>query len=161
MQKFIRTMAILALILMGFSIFLLLFCLPFQRMIAAGIYGYSGEILSMLPIVPWSELIFGLLRTGLAVLLMAICCGKGRSIAPVIVIFLCLMLVLPLFSRITSFTSAILGARYGSLYLAARSAAMQISNFCTIPAAWGQAIAYGVCGMSIVYKRMSRAQEIS
>ena len=160
MQKFIRIMAIVAVCLVGLSLFLLLLTIPFQRMIAMGIYDYPYDVVGILPRFPLLPFVFGCLRLGCMVLLI-ICCGnKKGGIWLELIVFACLMLVIPGISRIVTPIYTQMATRMGSTYIVANNIVSSIANTCMIPGGWGQAIAYAVCGMSIVFKKMSKPDEV-
>ena len=161
MQKFIRTMSIIAVVLVGLSLFLLLFTIPFQRMIAKGIYGMDLATVGSLPRFPLLPFVFGCLRLGCMVLLI-ICCGnKKGGIWLEIIVFICLALVIPVISQMVSpVYNNLIGKTMGAYHMAANSIVNSIAGVCLSPAGWGQAIAYAVCGMSIVFKKMSKSDEV-
>lgn len=157
MQKFIRIIAIVAAALMALSLSLLVITVPFQRLIATEVYGmeYAASALPQFPIVAF---IFCLLRLGCAALLI-VCGGNKRGgIWLELVVFFTLLAVLPpLNSYFSTIYTQFLG-RMGEYRLAANSCVSMITNFCLQPALWGQALAYAVCGMSIVHKHMSNSK---
>ena len=155
MQKFIRTMAIIATALIALSLFLLLFTIPFQRLIAKEFYGME-EALSALPQFPVIPFIFCLLRLA-CVALLIICCGNKRGgIWLELIVFFSLLMVLPFLNSIISTAYTTLLARMGVLRLTANNYVSMIANYCLQPASWGGALAYAVCGMSIIYKHMCK-----
>ena len=156
MQKFIRIMAIIATILVVFSLLLLLVTIPFQRMICKGIFGASDDMLSFLPIFPLQSFLFALVRLGLLILLV-IMAGKTRSIWAEVLVFGMLALVLPGVSRVVSpMYSMMIHRLYGSAYIAAHNMVNNIINYCSIPGSLGISLAYVTCGMSIAYKSMNK-----
>lgn len=160
MQKFIRIMAIIAAALAGLSLVLLLITIPFQRSISSIFFNSPDIAMSTLPQFPLLPFIFGVLRLS-CMALLTICCGnKKGGIWLELIIFACLVFVLPGLSRILSplFTQ-ILYSTKGSDYIMANNLVSNIANYCMIPAGWGQALAYAACGMSVVFKKMSRYSE--
>ena len=158
MQKFIRIMAIIAVALVGLSLFLLLTTIPFQRMIADGVFGCPDVALDRLPMFPLVPFLNCFLRLGCMALLI-ICCGNRRGgIWLELIVFVSLVAVLPAVSQGVSLVYNQLVGRMGDYHLVANTMVSNISNYCLAPAGWGQAIAYAVCGMSIVFKRMSKEQ---
>ena len=161
MQKFIRTMAIVAVALAALSVLLLLISVPLQQLIADEIYGWGGDLLGLLPIFPVLPLLFTLLRTACMVPLIFCSGNKKVGIWLEIVVFAVLLLVLPFLSQIAdTLATQILSQIRGSAYLTAHSVVNQISNMCLRTAGWGQALAYAVCGMSLVYKKHSNDKTV-
>lgn len=155
MQKFIRTMAIVATALVGLSLLLLLITFPFQSWIFR--YSYRVSLhLDALPLFPLVPFVFCLLRLA-CVALLIICCGnkKGGFWLELIVFFSLLLILPPLQSVAQTFYITMLG-RMGEHYIAANNVVTNIANYCMQPASWGGALAYAVCGMSIIYKHMCK-----
>ena len=156
MQKFIRIMAIIATALAGLSLLLILISIPFQRTFAQALSTSDG-ILDVLPQFPVIPFIFTFLRFGCIALLL-ICCGKKNGgIWLEIAVFAALVLVLPLANFISSWAYTTTIARLaGSVYIAATSSISTLTSWCSVPLTLAVAIAHAACGMSIVYKKMSK-----
>lgn len=158
MQKFIRIMAIIAAALVASSLVFMLVSIPFQRVIGGRILGSPEEILGYLPKFPVLPFVNCLLTLGVIALLI-ICCGnKKGGFWLELIVFACLALVLPGISRLSSLISTAWMGRMGTAYLAANSAVSRIAEFCMIPAGWGSALAYAACGMSVVFKKMTKCK---
>ncbi len=155
MKKTIRIMAIIAVVLAGFSLILILASIPFQSMLASKVYGYPENLVETLPRFPLLSFLICLLRTACIVLLI-ICCGnKKGGIWPELLILGCLVIIIPSISQIVSPLYNVLLGHMGSQYLVANSVVTHIANFCSIPSNWGQALAYVTCGMSIAFKKIN------
>jgi len=155
MKKTIRIMAIISVVLAGFSLILILASIPFQSMLAREVYGCSEDLVETLPRFPLLSFSICLLRTA-CIALLIICCGNKKSgIWPELLILGCLVIIIPLISQIVSPLYNVLLGHMGSQYLAANSAVTNIANFCSIPSNWGQALAYVTCGMSIAFKKIN------
>ena len=159
MQKFIRIMAIVAAVLVGLYLLLLVGTIPFQRMIASGVYGYPDDVVGALPQFPLLPFLFCLLRLGCMILLVVCCGNKKGGIWLEVIVFALLAVVLPALSNLLSPVYNLWIGRMGHTHAAAQSIVNTIANFCAIPGSLGQAIGYAVCGMSIVFKRMSKKLE--
>ena len=157
MQKFIRIMAIVAVALVGTSLLLMLISIPFQRSIASDIFGYyDDDILNLLPLFPFTDFLNCFLRL-VCVSLLLFCCFKKKSgISLEFIIFVCLAVVLPI---INQFVFYLYHLFIQDTYIIANSMVSNLSYYCLTPANLGQAVAYTVCGMSIVYKQMNKASE--
>lgn len=160
MQKFIRIMAIVATALIGGSFLLILLSIPFQRMIAMTFLNYTEQFVSCLPQIPVPQLLLCFLRL-VCVALLIVCCGnKKGGIWVEIIILVCLVallpgihtIILPLYSKIISYTQGIYATTAYSL-------SNTITTFCLIPSGWGLTLAYITCGMSIVFKHMSKKMD--
>lgn len=157
MQKFIRIMAIVAAALVGLSLLLLLVTIPFQRMIASNVFGYPDDIVGTLPQFPMMAFLFTFLRLGCMILLIICCSNKKGGIWLEVIAFILLAVVLPALSRFLSpMYSVFVNRMQGSAYVAANSVVNNIANYCSMLGGLGHSIAYGVCGMSLVYKRMNK-----
>ncbi len=157
MQKFIRIMAIVAVALAGLSMCLLLITIPFQSSIAAGLFNYPEVAAASLPQFPLLPFIFCCLRLGCMALLILCCGNKKGGFWLELVVFACLVIALPAISRLaTPLYTQMLVSTKGEYYLMANNVVSNIANYCLIPSSWGQAIAYAACGMSIVFKQMSK-----
>lgn len=159
MQKFIRITAIVAVALMGLSLLLILISVPFQESIALYLTDGSlkgDRVMELLPMFPTIPFLFGCLRLCCIVALLLVCYSKKDSIYFEIIIFVCLLVVLPLINYAVTQDTVELMADKGATYVGANSIANVISDYCLIFSDWAQAIAYSVCGMSILSKRMSK-----
>jgi len=158
MHKMIRIMAILAVALTALSLLLLLISIPLQPWLARELYNYSDDMLAMLPIFPVLPFVLTLLR-GACMVPLAICSGNKKvGIWLEIAVFAVLLVVLPTLSQLLeTIYVALIGNTRGNLYMAANSMVSVIANRMLTPASWGQALAYAVCGMSLVYKRLRAA----
>ena len=159
MQKFMRIMAIVAVALAALSLTLLLLTIPLQQWIGEAL-NYPEESLAALPMLPVLPFVFTLLRTACMALLL-VCCGRKKGgVWLEIAVFACLTVVIPSISQfVTPMYSQLLVNMRGSAFVAANSVVNQIANMCQTPLSYGQAIAYAVCGMSFVFKRMSGKAE--
>ena len=89
--------------------------------------------------------------------MLMLCCGNKKGGAWLEwIVFILLLFVLPVVTNVGQeiFTAA--ANRMGSDYLLRFYATEKIAQQCMYPAAWAQALAYMTCGMSIVYKKMSK-----
>lgn len=156
MQKFIRIMAIIATALVALTLLLLIICVPFQRYIAE-YFSSSPDIIGLLPIFPTADFLLCSLRL-IFVALLIICCGNKRGgIWLEIVVFLSLTVILPVINYVVSTMSTMWYGKFqGYSYLAANTVISRISQFCFVPAGIGYALALVACGMSIVFKFMSK-----
>lgn len=160
MQKSIRVTAIIATVLVGLSLILLIVSIPFQGMIAP-IFNSSAEVIAMMPRFPLASFLTCLLQTVLTALLI-ICCGnKKGGIWLELLVLCCLVIVLPAISSLAADMQTVFIARFGAATVAAHSVASEISSYCLIPSDLGQALACISCGMSIVFKKMSKKQNTS
>lgn len=158
MQKTIRITAIIATALGGSALILLLVSIPLQGVIAP-IFISSSEVIEALPKFPLVPFFSCLLRT-ICIALLIICCGnKKGGIWLELLILTLLIIALPLFNDIASHIYNVFIGKYGSITLAANSIASNISYFCMIPSNFGRAVACISCGMSIVFKAMSKKQK--
>lgn len=156
MQKTIKAIAVIAVILVALAFLLLLIGIPLQRTIAMKVFSYSEEMASYLPIVPFSQLLRCLLLLGCAILLM-VCAGKKGIILPEILLLVVLLFVIPSVNTfLPSLITRMLAYTKGDYYVAANSVADMISNYCTLPATLGNSLALVVCGINMVYKKMSK-----
>lgn len=157
MQKFIRIMAIIAAILVAFSLLLLLVTIPFQRLLTSGLFGYPDDVVSMLPQFPLMAFLFTFLQLGCMILLVVCCGNKKGGIWLEVIVFILLAVVLPALNQfLTPMYNVLINRMQGGAYAAAHSVVNRITGYCAIPGSLGIAIGYGVCGMSIVFKRMSK-----
>lgn len=157
MQKTIKIMSIVAVVLAAFSLFMLLVTIPFQGLIASGVFGYSGSETGAFPIFPTMPFINCFMRTACMALLIVCCGNKKGGIWMELLVLASMVFVLPAFSSAVSQTYNVFVSRaMGLKYVAANSVASTIANYCLVPAGWGQTIAYVTCGMSIVFKKMSK-----
>ena len=156
MQKMIRVLAIIAVILVAFSMLALLISIPLQRVLALRVFSYPAEMVAYLPIVPFPQLLRCLLLLGCAILVM-VCAGKKGIILPEILLLIVLLFVIP---GVNNFLPTLitnwLARTKGDSYVAANSVANMVSNYCATPAALGNSLALVVCGMNMVYKKMSK-----
>ena len=156
MSKLIRIVAIVATSLTALSLLLILVTIPLQPFLAKAVFGYPESMMEGLPYFPVLPVLFCVLRLGCIALLL-VCCGKTRGgFWLELVIFLALAAVLPTLSTIaTTISTAFLGSQ-GQVTLVGSSFASHIVSYCLTPANVGQALAYAACGMSIVFKQMSK-----
>lgn len=160
MQKFIRIMAIVAAILVGLSLLLLLVSIPFQRTIGSNLLGYPDAMTDGLPQFPLMAFLFTFLQLGCMILLIVCCGNKKGGIWLEVIAFITLAVILPALSQVLEpIYNVFVGRMRGETYLAAKSVVNSICVFCRMPGTLGVAIGYGVCGMSIVFKRMSKKLE--
>lgn len=154
MNKFIRIMAILSTALVALSLVLILVSVLFQPVLFRLLYGFEDTTF----VFPWGVFMNCLLRC-VCIALLIICCGnKKGGIWLELVLFFAMMLVLPMLSNATELLlSSWLGSVKGVTYMGYYHMATKYATWCTYPAGWGQALAYMTCGMSIVYKKMSKA----
>ena len=160
MQKFIRIMAIVAAVLVAFSLLLLLISIPFQRLIASNLFGYPDDIVGALPQFPLMQFLLTFLQLGCMILLVVCCGNKKGGIWLEVIAFILLAVVLPALNQFLSpMYSLWVTKMQGGAYVAAHSVVNRIASYCMMPGSLGIAIGYGVCGMSIVFKRMSKKLE--
>ena len=157
MQKLIRIMAIVAAVLVGFSLLLLLGTIPFQRTVGSNLLGYPDAMTEGLPQFPLMAFLFTFLQLGCMILLIVCCGNKKGGIWLEVIVFISLAVLLPLLSQVLEpMYNVYVGRMRGETYLAAKSVVNSICVYCRMPGSLGIAIGYGVCGMSIVFKRMSK-----
>ena len=157
MQKLIRIMAIVAAVLVGFSLLLLLVTIPFQRTVGSNLLGYPDAMTEGLPQFPLMAFLFTFLQLGCMILLIVCCGNKKGGIWLEVIVFISLAVLLPLLSQVLEpMYNVYVGRMRGETYLAAKSVVNSICVYCRMPGSLGIAIGYGVCGMSIVFKRMSK-----
>lgn len=156
MQKMIRVLAVVAVILVALSMLALLVSIPLQRVLAINVFHYSEDMVAHLPIVPFSQLLRCLLLLG-CVILLAVCADKKGVILPEILLLVVLLFVIPgMNSFLPTLISNWLAQTKGSAYVAASTVANMVSNYCVVPASLGNSLALVVCGMNMVYKKMSK-----
>ena len=157
MQKFIRVTAIIAAVLVALSFLLLLVCIPFRQTIAAKLYTSSPDVIAALPIVSWPSFIYCFMLLGCAILAVVFGGNKKGGIWLEILVFAAVALVLPFMKDLLAFAqNAAIGRYRGSVYLAANATVAQIARYCMWPANLGNCLVLVVCGMSVVFKRMSK-----
>lgn len=157
MQKFIRVIAIVALVLVALSFLLLLGTLPFQRVLAEKVLKPAPDVLSLLPIFPLAAFIGCILLLGCAILAVVFGGNQKGGIWLEILVLIAVALVVPFISGFLDslLTPFLVNAR-GGLYVAAGATANQIAGACMWSANLGESLMLVVCGMSMVYKRMSK-----
>ena len=157
MQKLIRVTAIIALALLCLSLLLLLVSLPFQQVIAHKLYSTSPDVISLLPIFPLQSFINCFLLTGCAILAVVFGGNQKGGLWLEILVLAAVILVIPFIAGFWDglLTPMLVNAR-GSIYVAANATARNIANWCMAPGNLGRCLMLVVCGMSIVYKRMSK-----
>lgn len=154
MQKFIRIMAIVAVALVGTSLLLMLISIPFQRSIVSDIFGYHNEdVLNLLPLFPFTDFLSCFLRLVCVSLLLFSCFKKNSGISLEFIVFVCLAVVLPIINQFVFYLYQLFNQ---DAYSIANSMVSNLSYYCLTPANLGQAVAYAVCGMSIVYKKTKK-----
>ena len=156
MQKMIRVLAVIAVVLVALAMLALLIGIPLQRVLATKVFSYPAEMVAYLPFVPFPQLLRCLLLLGCTILL-AVCAGKKGIILPEILLLIVLLFVIPGVNNfMPTLISNWLARTKGEYYVAASTVANMISNYCAIPASLGNSLALVVCGMNMVYKRMSK-----
>ena len=156
MQKMIRVLAMIAVILVALAMLALLIGIPLQRVLAMEVFSYPAEMVAYLPIVPFSQLLRCLLLLGCTILL-AVCAGKKGIILPEILLLIVLLFVIPGVNNfLPTLISNWLARTKGEMYVAANTVANMVSSYCAIPASLGNSLALVTCGMNMVYKRMSK-----
>ena len=156
MQKTIKTLAIIAVILVAFAMLALLISIPLQRVLATKVFHYPADMAYYLPIFPVEPFLRCLLLLGCTILL-AVCAGKKGIILPEILILCVMILVIPALSSFLSTTLIGLAGRLkGDIYVAAQSLTAQISSYFLVTANLGNALGLVACGMNMVHKRMSK-----
>lgn len=160
MQKFIRIMAVVAVVLMGVSLLLLLVTVPMQPVLARWLR-YPEDILGILPRFPLIPVLFCLLRLGCAALLLIFCGNKKGGIWLEVIAFACMAVILPALNHAATSVYSLSLSQMGAVYTAVNSLTSNVAFYCMIPAGLGQSIAYATCGMSIAFKKMSKRTEKS
>ena len=158
MQKLIRICAIAAGALIALTLLLLIVSIPLQRPIAR-VMGAPEEVLGILPRLPWFPILFCMLRLGCIIPLILTDNKKGTIVLEV-ALFVCMAVALPGLNSLWSFYAPVVANTKGLLYLNANSVVNTIVGMCTIPSGLGQALAYGVCGMRLVSKRLHRQETL-
>lgn len=157
MQKTIRILAIIAAILVALSFLLLLISIPFQRLIADKGFGYSQDIIGLLPVVPWAVIAECFVLLGCAILLIVCANSKKSGIWLEILLLAAVVAVLPVLNTVLSNVQNVLFVNVrGSTYVAANSVANLISSYCMWPGNLGHSVLLVVAGMSMVHKHMSK-----
>lgn len=156
MNKFIRIMAIVSTALVALSLLLILVSVLFQPLLFRVLYGYEDVTF----VFPWVAFLNWVLRF-VCIALLIICCGEKKGgIWLELLVFFTMLLIIPMLTTVGSllFNDWLLdvkGVEYYSLY----NHATNIAGECALPAGWGNSLAYVTCGMSIVYKMMSKASD--
>lgn len=161
MNKTIRILTIIATALVACSLLILLIAIPFQRMLAMGVFGYNEYVVAALPMFPLMPFVKCLLRL-VFVALLIICCGNRKGgIWMELVILAIMVFAIPGVEKILAAEHNLTLALRGADYVAANGIVSSISAYCMAPANLGMIVAYVSCGMSIAFKRMSKkmAQE--
>ncbi len=159
MQKTIRILTVVATVLVACSLLILLIMIPFQRMVAMGILGYSESVIAPLPMFPVVPFMKGVIRL-ICVALLILCCGnKKGGIWMELVILVLMALVVPGAEKILTAEYNLLVAQRGSAYMVASNVVSSISAYCMSPANLGVILAYVCGGMSIAFKRMNKKLE--
>lgn len=157
MQKFIRVTAIIAVVLVALSFLLLLISIPFQQTIAAKVFGSPHDAVSIMPVVPWVTVTNCIWLLGCAILAVVFGGNKKGGIWLEILVFAAVALVLPMMTALLgNVQNVVMAQARGTSYIAANAVANQIASYCMAPGNLGQSLILTVCGMSIVYKRMSK-----
>lgn len=164
MQKFIRIMAIVSVVLIGISLLSLMITYPFQRLMGTKLFSYPQDIISALPQFPLVQFLSCTLQLGFAGLLILSCRNEKGGIWLEAVSLAFLAVVLPVCSQIaTPFFNQLylnlFGLAKDTSYLMARSIVNSLANYCVIFANVGRGIACMTCGMSIAFKRMSKTKD--
>ena len=156
MQKVIRIVAIIAVILVALSLLLLLATIPFQQSLGR-LWSTSDDVLALLPIFPLAQFVPCFMLLGCAILAVVFGGNKKGGIWLEILVFAAVALVLPFMKDLLiSVQTMAFGLYRGSTYLAANATVNQIASYCMWPANLGNCLVLVVCGMSIVFKRMSK-----
>lgn len=157
MQKTIRILAIIAAILVALSFLLLLISIPFQRLIADKGFGYSQDIIGLLPVVPWAVIAECFVLLGCAILAVVFGGNQKGGLWLEILVLIVVVLALPLIGTLLGHVqNVVIGQARGSMYIAANSVTNTIANFCMWPGNLGQSLILVVAGMSMVHKHMSK-----
>lgn len=158
MQKLIRILAILAVVLVLASLCLMVVCIPFRHFLGSIFYP-GAEILDAMPLIYWPAFVNGLALL-VCMVPLVICCGNQKGgIWLELVVLAILMLVLPLLSEgIGTLSAWVINAR-GSAYAAANSVSAKIAGYCMAPARLGTALAYVAAGMSMAFKHMRKKMQ--
>ena len=158
MQKFIRISAIVAVVLKAVTTTLILMSFAFQPALFELFYSsFATDYGPVFPILAFIQSLWGLFCT----IPLLFCCGKKKGgIVLEAVMFGVLALVLPLANTATPFLfTNVIARTMDTMTFAAYSVANNIATYCAIPGNFGGTIACAACGMSIVYKLMSKKQE--
>ena len=156
MQKFIRITAIIAAILVALSLLLLLVTIPFQQSLGR-LWSTSEDVLAHLPIFPLAQFVPCFMLLGCAILAVVFGGNKKGGIWLEILVFAAVALALPIMRDLLSYVQNVAIGQYrGSVYLAANATVAQIASYCMWPANLGNCLVLVVCGMSVVFKRMSK-----
>jgi hypothetical protein len=159
MQKVIRIVAIIAVILVALSLLLLLATIPFQQSLGR-LWSTSDDVLALLPIFPLAQFVPCFMLLGCAILAVVFGGNKKGGIWLEILVFAAVALALPVMRGLLSYVQTVAIGHYrGSVYLVANATAAQIASYCMWPANLGNSLVLVVCGMSIVFKRMSQKLE--
>ena len=152
MTNHARTVAIASALLAGLSIILLFVSIPFQKMYAASVLEFNSKLLEILPQIPIYHLIYAILFTACTGLVILCCNSKEKSIAPEVVLLICMAFILPMLNKIISPQYAVIMARMGNEYIAAHSIISNMATYMFIPLDVGLVLSYVACGMSIAGK---------
>lgn len=158
MQKLIRILAILALVLVLASLCLMVVCIPFRHFLGSIFYP-GAEILDGMPLIYWPAFVNGLALL-VCMVPLVICCGNQRGgIWLELVVLAILALVLPLLSEVINIWAAWLFNSHSSIYAAASSVSARIAGYCMAPARLGTVLAYVAAGMSMAFKHMRKKMQ--
>ena len=152
MKKTIRALSVVALILAGLCLVLLITCICIQKTLLP-IYSASETVLEnfYVPIAPIVN-VFGLLIAAFFLLL-----GTNMDIILMEILSPALIFTTPILSALTSFwQTSFVGRFYGSVFLAGLGAVSQICEFPMYVGNLARVVIVLVCGMSIVWKKMSK-----
>lgn len=163
MQKLIRITAIVTVALMALSVILILVSVPLQEAILEHKYGNEfSEYTSHLPIFPSTPFSVGILRLICTAALLLVCFSKKTGIRFEIIIFALMLIMIPVIDYVYTVSGDYtMIAEYGANYYGAYALAEVIADNCMIFSNFAQAIAYALCGMSVVYKRMKKETEVT
>ena len=153
MKKLINISAVTAIVLYAISLVLLIASIPFQY-----VYLDAEFFRDAIPMFPTLPFVFCFLHMCCAVILL-IGCIKSRSYGLEIVIFLCIVLILPIANMIVSpMYATLLNRASEAAQATVYGTVIAMSNYCMIASNIGHALACAVCGMSVVFKAVNKKE---
>ena len=160
MKKLICILSIICLALVVLSLVLTVGCVLLQKPLIDLIYGKSVGDAPMS--VPVSPIVYGLCATVTLALLCLIGGNQKIGIWADVVLLGALILVLPGLNAVLSLAQGLAGTAIANAQgvgaIVSNAAVNQMCSFTMMPGGLGMRLALAVCGMSLVYKLLSKRQ---